>query len=285
MLLPRFLQNRSQAVPSQGIVGDGQHIPEPQAGTVAHQNPCREQDLVRAMQRTPRHLCGYRKQVTHLSVRPRADHRQAVLDTADRACTIVHQQAVAQGGFPQGAEHTPVIVNRGGGEMIQSCGQVSVDVIDSQIGHPPREPLGQDDELLRVAGGSPHAEGIGSGEINQGHGGFAGTGGGVTGTVGGEIIPHWACANPPGKIGSHRAPLAQLDRVGRSVPPSGWISRILQGAVLASLVTIIFLHGVGTLLTFLALGQLGRAAVLFRRVYRRESLRPTDGASFKEVYR
>jgi len=285
MLLPRFLQDRRQTIPSEGIVGDGQHIPEPQAGTVAHQNPCGKQDSVRAMQRTPRHIRGYRKQVTHLRMSPRADHRQTVFDTADRACTIVHQQAVAQGGFPQGTEHTPVVVDCGGSEMIQSCGQVSVDVIDGQIGHPPREPLGQDDELLRVTGGSPRAEGVGFGKINQGHAEFAGTGGGGCGTTGGKIIPHWACANPPGMIRSHKAPLAQLDRVGRSVPPSGWISRMIRGAVLASLVTVIFLHGVGTLLTFLALGQLGRAAVLFRRVSRRESLRPTDGASFKEVYR
>jgi hypothetical protein len=60
---------------------------------------------------------------------------------------------------------------------------------------------------------------------------------------------------------------------------------MIRGAVLALLVTLIFFHGVGTLLTLLALGQLGRAAVLFRRVSRRESVRPTDGASFTEVYR
>jgi len=60
---------------------------------------------------------------------------------------------------------------------------------------------------------------------------------------------------------------------------------MIRGAVLALLVTLIFFHGVGTLLTFLALGQLGRAAVLFRRGLRRESLRPKDGAFFKGVYK
>jgi hypothetical protein len=60
---------------------------------------------------------------------------------------------------------------------------------------------------------------------------------------------------------------------------------MIRGAVLALLVTLIFFHGVGTLLTLLALGQLGRAAVLFRRSYRRESVRRTEAASFKEVYR
>ena len=285
MRLASFLQHRSQTIPAQGIVGNGQQIPEPQPAAVAHQNPCRQQDSVRAIERTPRHLRGYRKQVTHLLMGPRANHRQAVLDTADRPCTIVHYKAVAQGGFPQGGQHPAVVVNRGGGEMIQSCGQVGIDVVYSQIGHPPGESLRQHNELLRVSGGSPRAEGIGSGEINQGHAGFEGLDGGATGTVGGKNIPHWDCANPPGKIGSHKAPLAQLDSIGRSGPPSGWLSRILKGGVLALLVALIFLHGVGTLLTLLALGQLGRAAVLFRRVSRRESLRPTDGASFKEVYR
>jgi hypothetical protein len=285
MLLPSLLQNRSQTIPSEGIVGDGQHVTQPQAAGVTHQNPRRQQDSVRAMDRTPRHLRGYRKQVSHLRMRPSTDHRQSVFDTADRPCTIVHYKSVAQGGFPQGAEHPAVIVNRGGGEMTKSIRQVGVDVIDGQIGHPPGESLRQHNELLRVAGTSPRTEGIGSGEINQCHAGFAGMDGGVTGTTSGEIIPHCDSANPPGKISSHRAPLAQLDRIGRCSPPRGWLARIIGGAALASLVLLIFLHGVGTLLTLLALGQLGRAAVLFRRSYRRESLRPTDGASFTEVYR
>jgi len=286
MLLPRFLQNRSQTIPSQGIVGDGQHVTQPQAAGVAHQNPRWQQDAVRAMQRTPRHLRGYRKQLPHLSVRPSADHRQSVFDTPDRPCTIVHQKAVAQGGFPQGTEHTPVVVNRGGGEMIQSLGQVGVDVIDGQIGHPPGESLRQHNELLSVAGRSPRAEGIGSGELLQSHGEFAGTVWSVSHGVGGKDIPPCDSANPPGMLnGSHRAPLAQLDSVGRSIPPTGWISRIIRGAVIALLVTLIFLHGVGTLLTLLALGQLGRAAVLFRRSLRRDSVCRTEAASFKEVYR
>jgi hypothetical protein len=51
-----------------------------------------------------------------------------VLDTADRACTIVHQQAVAQGGSSQGGQHPAMVVNRGGGEMTESIRQVRIDV-------------------------------------------------------------------------------------------------------------------------------------------------------------
>lgn len=53
---------------------------------------------------------------------------------------------------------------------------------------------------------------------------------------------------------------------------------MIRGAVLAALVTIVFLHGVGFLLTFLALGQLGRAVVLFRRDCRTDSLRSSLAA-------
>lgn len=280
MLLASFLQNRSQAIPSQGVVGDGQHVAQPQAAAVAHQNPRRQQDAVRAMQRTPRHLCGYRKQVPHLSMRPRADHRQGVFDTADRACTIVHQQAVSEGGFAKGAEHSSVVVNRGGGEMTQRFGEVGIDVVDCQITYPPMQSLGQDKELLRVAGTSPRTEGIGPRKIRQGHG-FCGVKiSGVIPALGGEDIAHFQSANPPGMIQFRMAPLAQLDSVGRSVPPSGWISRIIHAAVLASLVAVLFLNAVGTLLTLLALGQLGRAAVLFRRFFGRDSVRRTEAASF-----
>ncbi len=276
MMLPRFLQNRCQPIPSQGVVGNGQQIPEAQAAAVGHQDPRWQQDSVRAMQRTPRHLRGYRKQMAHLVMGPSSDHRKGVLDTADRACTIVHQQAVSEGGFSQGTEHTPVVMHGGGGEMTESVRQVRIDPIDSQIGHSPRQSLGQDDQLLGVSGAGAHPHGVVNGEVSEvlGHGvSLGGRGKNVhpLGTVG-----------HPGKIATilHMAPLAQLDRVGRSSPLSGWLSRILRGAVLASLVTIIFLHGVGTLLTFLALGQLGRAAVLFRRGLRRDSVRRTDAASY-----
>ena len=50
---------------------------------------------------------------------------------------------------------------------------------------------------------------------------------------------------------------------------------MIRGAVLAVLVTIVFLHGAGTLLTLLALGQFCRAVGLFRRDPRRDSLRPS----------
>jgi hypothetical protein len=122
---------------------------------------------------------------------------------------------------------------------------------------------------------SPRLEGVSLRELSHSHvviGNFVDLG------EGGETTPSIGIHKPSAILTDHMAPLAQLDRVGRSVPPSGWISRIIRGAVLALLVIVIFLHGVGTLLTFLALGQLGRAAVLFRRGLRRESLRPTDGA-------
>ena len=282
MLLPSFLQNRSQTIPSQGIVGNGQQITQAQTAAVTDENPCGKQDSVRAMQRTPRHLRGYRKQMSHLVMGPRADHRQGVLDTPDRACTIVHYKAVSEGGSSQGGQHPAVIVDRGGGEMTKSIRQVRIDVADGQVGHPPREPLGQDNELLTVAGGRPRLEGVSLRELSESHVSF---GKSVDLVEGGQITPSTGTIKPSAILSDHKAPLAQLDRVGRSIPPSGWISRIIRGAVLASLVLLIFLHGVGTLLTLLALGQLGRAAVLFRRGLRKDSSRRTEAASFKEVYR
>jgi len=282
MRLASFLQNRSQAIPSQGVVGNGQQVTQPQAATVTDQNPRRQQDSVRAVERTPRHLRGYRKQMSHLVMSPRADHRQGVLDTPDRACTIVHYKAVSEGGSSQGGQHPAVVVNRGGGEMIQSLGQVSVDVADGQVGHPPRESLGQHNELLPVSGASPRLEGVSLRELSESHVSF---GKSVDLVEGGQITPTLGSIKPHAILADHKAPLAQLDRIGRRSPPSGWLHRIVGGATLAFLVAIIFLHGLGTLLTLLAIGQFARAAVLFRRSFRRESVRRTEAASFKEVYR
>ena len=275
MRLASFLQHSSQTIPSQGIVGNGQQIPEPQAAGVAHQNPCGKQDSVRAMQRTPRHLFGHRKQCAHLFMGPRANHRKGVLDTANRPCTIVHYKAVAEGGSSQGGQHPAMVVDRGGGEMIQSMSQVRIDVGDGQVANPPGEPLGQHNELLPVSGASPRLEGVSLRELSESHVVF---GKSVDLVEGGQTTPSFGSIKPYAILSDHMAPLAQLDRVGRCSPPRGWLARILGGAVLALLVVVIFLHGVGTLLTLLALGQLGRAAVLFRRGLRRESVRPTDGA-------
>ena len=282
MLLPRFLQNRSQTIPSKGIVGDGQQIPEPQTAAVTHQNPCGKQDSVRAMQRTPRRLRGYRKQMRHLVMSPRADHRQGVLDTPDRPCTIVHYQAVSEGGSSQGGQHPAMVMNRGGGEMTKSIRQVGVDVADGQVGHPPREPLCKHNELLTVSGGRPRLEGVSLRELTHSHGGFGDC---VNLVEGGQITPSTGTIKTPAILSDHKAPLAQLDRIGRCSPPRGWLARIVGGAVLALLALLIYLHAVGTLLTLLALGQFGRAAVLVRRGLRRDPLRPTDGASFTGVYR
>jgi hypothetical protein len=131
--------------------------------------------------------------------------------------------------------------------------------------------------LLAVVGRGPHAKGVALSELPEIH---RSSGSFVDLRVGGEVSPSVGNIKTPAMMSAHMAPLAQLDRVGRSSPLSGWLSRILRGAVLASLVTIIFLHGVGTLLTFLALGQLGRAAVLFRRGLRRDSVRRTEAASY-----
>lgn len=276
MLLPRFLQNRSQAIPAKGIVGDGQHVSQPQPAAVAHLNPCWKQDSVRAVKRTPRHLCGHRKQCSHLFMGPRADHRQGVLDTANRPCTIVHHKAVAEGGSSQGGQHPAMVVDRGGGEVIQSMSQVRIDVGDGQVGNPPSEPLGHHNELLPVSGAGPRLEGVSLRELSHSHVVF---GNFVDLVEGGETTPSCGIRKPSAILGSHMAPLAQLDRIGRWSPLSGWLARILRGAVLALLVTVIFLHGVGTLLTLLALGQLGRAAVLYRRGLRRDSVRRTEAAS------
>jgi hypothetical protein len=131
--------------------------------------------------------------------------------------------------------------------------------------------------LLPVAGRSPRLEGVSLRELSESHVVF---GKFVDLVEGGETTPTFGSSKSPAILGSHMAPLAQLDRVGRCSPPRGWLARIVGGAVLASLVLLIFLHGVGTLLTLLALGQLGRAAVLFRRCLRRDSVRPTEGASY-----
>jgi hypothetical protein len=205
---------------------------------------------------------------------PRADQRKRVLDTPDRPCTIVHQQAVLEGGLSQGAEHPAMVVNRGGGEMTEGMRQVRIDPIDGQVGYPPREALGQHNELLSVAGASPYPEGVSLRELSESHVVF---GKSVDLVEGGETTPTFGSIKAPAILANHMAPLAQLDRVGRSGPPSGWLSRILGAAAMTILVLLLFFHATATAMVFLALGQFGRALVAFRRW--RDSVRRTEAAS------
>jgi hypothetical protein len=70
-------------------------------------------------------------------------------------------------------------------------------------------------------------------------------------------------------------PRYQLDRNGCQSHWLGWRAYAIGPVALAFLAILIYLHAVGSLLTFLALGQFCRAVALFRRHRRRDLLQPS----------
>jgi hypothetical protein len=70
-------------------------------------------------------------------------------------------------------------------------------------------------------------------------------------------------------------PRHQLDKNGCQSHRLGWRAKAITPVALAFLALLIYLHAVGTLLTFLALGQFCRAVALFRCDRRRDSLQPS----------
>ncbi len=87
--------------------------------------------------------------------------------------------------------------------------------------------------------------------------------------------PLFRTASPPATKCTKMAPRHQLDRNGCQSHWLGWRAYAIGGFALAFLAVLIYLHAVGTLLTFLALGQFCRAVALFRRDRRRDSLQPS----------
>lgn len=262
----RFSQDESQTVASQLVIRDGEHVAKAQAAGIADQNPCRQQDSVRAAQRTPRHLRGYRKQVTQFLVGPRPDQRGVGLDPAERPTyTLVHQEAVAESGLSQGVQHSAVILNGGRSQPMQSVSQIAVDPLLGQVADQPRQALGQDDQLLPVAGGRSHPRSVGGRVGNEGNHFcyWLGT------AAEGEEYPADGTHLPPRKIATipTKAPLAQLSSAGE------WWGRataallpILSLAWWVLLALAIVVNASACAATLFLLGHLGRARSELRRV-------------------
>ena len=131
---------------------------------------------------------------------------------------------------------------------MESLSQVAVNVLDGQVGRGPGQSLGQDSELLNVAGTGPNLHGVVKGELGQMHGGAF---------LEGNLSPDGRGVEPP------RYNPDMLTRTPSSIG-YGTLTGVLLGdhkilrlAYLAALTCALFLNRSGVVLTLLVLGQLG----------------------------
>lgn len=242
-----------------------QEVAQAQPAAVGHLDPRRQQDSVRAAQRTPRHLRGYRKQVTQFVMAPRPDERWVGLDPSEGATyTAVHQQAVAESGLSQRVQHSAMVLDRGGREMVESFGEISVDPLHGQVAGEPGQTLAEDHKLLPVAGGGASPSSVALGVVNQGDHfvyQLGAAGGGEEYLNAGTQLPPQKSATIP-----TRAPLAQLDSFGVWW---GWatfaLRPILSTLWVVSLALALLLHASGCAMTLVLLGQFGRARSELRK--------------------
>ena len=231
------------------------HIPKTKAAAVGHRDPCGKQDSPRAGVSAAPKARRHRHQVTNLGVAPRSRQGQRALDATNRLCTIVHYQPISEGCPPQGDQHPAVVQDCGGGQGMESLSQVAVNVLDGQVGGGPGQPLGEDLELLHVAGAGPDLHGIDKGVLGERHGSGAFSGGDLSPDRRGVETPLGNRYNPqmltrtPSSIGYSTLTGALAWALGDH--------KILRLAFLAALTSALWLNRLGVVCTLLVLGQLG----------------------------
>lgn len=244
----RLLHNEGEAVATDLVVADGQHVAQAEAGTVGDQHPRRHQYASWATPEVPRHLRGYRKQVPYLVMRPSADEGHGPFDPSKGSrYTAVHQQAVFGSSATERVEHPPVVGNSGGSKMLEGISQVLVNAFRRKFGDAPRQPPAQDAELFPVSGGAAHPAVVQNCVVAQQHGSVTQLGNNTPQLVASTPSSIGYCGYSPLLVG------------GRPIVRGLWVG------VLA---TLIFLRWTGFALTALLLGQLGVALVEYRRMRR-----------------
>jgi len=235
-----------------------QHISEPQTAAVGHKNPGWKQNLPSTFLGSARHFLGCRDQSAYLFMAPRTGQRTRALDTANLACTIVHQQVASEGSTAEGDQHPPVILNRLWSKAMESLSQVAVDVGNGQFTDLPRQSFGQDAKLFRVPGGSPGLHGVVKGEVVKQHG---------------KAPQWWQVFFPMTEVFSTPLQSSYNPNMFTGTPSSivygtlrsalVWCvlrdHRILRLAFLAALTTALWLNRLGLVCTLLVLGHLGEA--------------------------
>ena len=232
-----------------------QHIPEPQARTIGHRDPCGQQDIPPAVSGTAAKARRDRQQVTNLNVAPRSRKRKGALDAANSLCTIVHYQPLLEGCMPQGDQHPAMVLNRGRGEDMESLSQVDVDAADSQVSGSPGKSLGQDLELLNVAWASPNFHCVGKSELGESHGGAS---------CGGVLSPDGRGMETP--LGNRYNPMLTSTPssigYGTVLSALAWVAgehRILRLVYLTALTAALWLNRLGVVCTLLVLGHFGES--------------------------
>ena len=244
-------ENECHSIATEGVMPNRKQITEPKATAVGHRDPCGKQDSPRAGVSAAPKARRHRHQVTNLNVAPRSRQGKRALDATNRLCTIVHYQPVSEGCPPKGDQHPAVVQNCGRGEAMESLSQVAVNVLDGQVGSRPGQPLGQNPELLNVAGASPNLHRVVKSELGESHGGAS---------FGGDLSPDRRGVETP--LGNRYNP-NMLTRTPSSIvygTLTGALAgehKILRLAFLAALTVALFLNRSGVVLTLLVLGQLG----------------------------
>ena len=151
------------------VVLDGKEIARPQPGGIGHQNPRRQQDAVFAGPRSALHVSGGMHPMGDLGVIQGYWVRRRHLDPSQRTeYTSVHVSLLC-GESHEGAEHSAVVVDRGGSPMTQRIVQIGVDLVRRKVGSLPGQPADQDGELFQVAGGASDTAAVGLCEIQNRH--------------------------------------------------------------------------------------------------------------------
>lgn len=286
MRLAGLVQDQCDTLSTDGLMPQRKQIAQSQTAGIADSDPGWQQHAVLAGQRTPRHIRCHRKQQPKLAVSPRPDNRKEVLDTANRPCTLVHQQTLSDCGTAQCPEHASVVVYGGGREAMKSSSQIGVDVRDRQVDDVPVHLAGQNDQLLPIPLRGSASQGVGLSVGNEGDGASS-----VRGLCGGELRDstgfsgRWNTLRKIATLG-HSAPLAQLDRIGGN----GWDMRpsregrsTILGALLFLATSAADLAGtLGELATLVLLGHFRSARSRWSR-YRSPRPRLEAGPFPQEV--
>jgi hypothetical protein len=185
----------------------------------------------------------------NLPMVPRDRKFSGTLDTAEPTCTIVHQQANADGLAAKSGEHSPVVCDGLRRETMESVGQVLVNLLGCKVGGGPVEPPAQDGHLVDVPVAGSYAAAVGNGKLGKGHWSDL------------SRLEISACKRMDYATSRSSARSSGVYSTLYGVVAWGVLRdhKILRLAFLAALTTALWLNRMGLVCTLLVLGQFGES--------------------------
>jgi hypothetical protein len=252
MRLIGFVDHQGQAITTDLVMANRQHIPGTKPSCVGYDHVGRQNVAQVAVGRASRHLSGDLHQVRNFRLGPRNRVGADRLDAAERACTLIHHKILPESESPESPKHPAVVLDSCWRKFFQRFGEVGVDLGHGQIGDRPVKASDEDGQLPLVAQRGADMTAVQFDKLQQAHG----------------------VALREGKISIPEV-VSTPQRRARSSVVYAWLAGvfsrdypILRTAYLAGLTTFIFLRWSGFALTLLALGQLGDFIAAYRRLQR-----------------